>query len=166
MTNYDTVSARRTERPTLRLGRERLLGGAVAVVAAVVLLLAAQLHHWIASHDSDGATAEILPVLIGGALGWLVVFGAAFIPPHRSKETARTSRRYALGLGLFALPMVVLAYWTPIPWCLGAGSLLLLHRARTVSAPARLDKMVTGLAWIAITGPVLIFIGVIIAALS
>lgn len=166
MTTNDTVTARHTEGPALSLGRERLIGAGVVGTAAVVLLLAAAVHHWIAPQDSGGASAEILPVLIGGTLGWLVVFGAAIIPPHRSADTARTSRRYALGLGLFALPVVVLAYWTPIPWCLGAGSLLLLRRARIVSAPAQLDKPTAALAWIAIAAPVLIFVAVIVAALS
>jgi hypothetical protein len=164
-TTTDTVRARSAERDRLTLGRERLIGAGVVVAAAVVLLLAAQVHHWIAPRDSDGAAGEILPVLIGGVLGWLVVFGAALIPPHRAADTAMVSRRYALGFGLFAVPMVVLAYWTPIPWCLGAASLLLLRRAGTVHARSRSDLAATVLAWVAIVAPVLIFVGVVVAAL-
>jgi hypothetical protein len=164
-TTTATGTAPGAERDRLTLGRERLIGAGVVVAAAAVLLLAAQVHHWIAPRDSDGAAGEILPVLIGGALGWLVVFGAALIPPHRAADTATVSRRYALGFGLFAVPMVVLAYWTPIPWCLGVASLLLLRRARTVDAQSRRDLAATGLAWVAIVAPLLIFGGVVVTAL-
>ena len=168
VTNEDVLT-RATPRDQLTLGRERVIGAGVVVTAAVVLLLAAQVHHWIAPHDSNGAAGEVLPVLIGGALGWLVVFGAALIAPHRASGddgTARVSRRYALGLGVFAIPMVVLAYWTPIPWCLGVAVLLLVRRARAVTDRSRTDVVATVLAWVAIIAPVLIFAGVIIAALS
>lgn len=148
------------------LGQERLIGMGVVLASAVVLLVAAQVHRWIAPHDSDGAAGELVPVLIGGLLGWAVVFGAALIAPHRAADPARAARRYALAFGLLAIPMVVLAYWTPIPWCFAAAALLLVRRADAFAARSRLDVVVSVLAGLAIVAPVVIFAGVIVGALG
>jgi hypothetical protein len=77
----------------MSLGKQRTVGAWTVLISGLLLLLAAQLHHWIAPHDSDGAAGEILPVVVSGALGWLVVFGAALIAPHRASDAARTRRR-------------------------------------------------------------------------
>lgn len=166
MTTQNAEAVRGAGPDRLGLGRERLIGAGVAALAVLVLLLAAQIHRWIAPGDADGAVAEIVPVLIGGALGWAIVFGAAFIAPHRAEDPARISRRYAVGFGIFAVPVVVVAYWTPIPWCLGAGALLLIRRARSFGGDRTMDRVATALAWLAIGAPLLIFIGVIVAALD
>jgi hypothetical protein len=166
VTMQNVEAAREAAPERLGLGRERLIGAGVVALAVVVLLLAAQIHRWIAPEDADGAVAEIVPVLIGGALGWAIVFGAVFIAPHRAEDPARISRRYALGLGIFAVPVVVVAYWTPIPWCLGVGALLLVRRARSFGEHRRSDRVATALAWLAIGAPLLIFVGVIVAALG
>lgn len=150
----------------LPLRTERRIGAGVVAAAAVVLLLASQLHHEISPKTSDGAVAEILPVVISGLLAWAVIFGAALVPPHRAGSVAATARRYALGLGLFGLPSVLILYWTPIPWCLGVAALLLVRRARALAGPARTDSWTRVLAWIAIAGPLVIFVGVLLHALS
>ena len=147
--------------------RERVIGGVTVLVAAAVLLLAAQLHRWIAPHHSSGARGELVPLLVTAPLAWVVVFGVALIGPHRAAETAPVSRRYALGLGIVAVPCVVLAYWTPIPWALGVAGLLLVHRAQaTTGDHRRADLAAQVLAYVAIVAPVLIFAGVLISARS
>ncbi len=162
-----TAVADREEQIVRPLRRERVIGAVTVVLAAAVLLLAAQVHHWIAPHDSSGARGEVVPLLVISPLVWLVVFGAALIAPHRAADTASVSRRYALGFAIFALPCVVFAYWTPIPWALGVAALLLIRRAQAVAGDrTRVDLAAQVLSLVAIAAPVAIFVGVLIAARS